>query len=106
MECSFGFLASRLHVLRSLFECKVSTVVKIIKSSCVLHNYLRNTAVLQTRGDISEQDFPQYQLHPLYQTNARSGSQAFWVRQKLTEYFNSPGGSDPWQRDCVLNGKC
>ena len=38
VECSFGILASRFRVFCSPFECKVSTVVKIVKASCVLHN--------------------------------------------------------------------
>ncbi len=105
VECSFGILASRFRVFHSPFECKVSTVVKIVKATCVLHNYLKNTPILQIGGDVAEQDVPQNQLCPLQQSNVRSGSQAFSVRKNFTEYFNSPGGSVPWQIDCVSKGK-
>lgn len=105
VECSFGILASRFRVFRSPFEIKVSSVVKVVKAACVLHNYLRNSPIKHSEGELSEQHMPLRQLCPLRQSKTRSASRAFSIRQNITNYFNSPVGSVPWQRDCIMRGK-
>lgn len=62
VECCFGIL-----------ECKVSIVVKIVKASCVLHSYLRKSAILQPGGDITDKELLplhsiSHQLRPLHPT--------------------------------------
>jgi len=47
---------------------------------------------------------PDNQLLPLSYNNSRSGSSAFLVRKKFTDYFNTIG-SVPWQKDSVFRGK-
>jgi len=56
------------------------------------------------QGDSGENEMPENQLLPLANNNTRSGSNAFCVRQKFTDYLNTVG-SLPWQSDSVCRGK-
>lgn len=56
------------------------------------------------RANNDENEIPKNQLLPLVNSNSRSGSNAFWVRQKFTDYFNTVG-SVPWQTDKISRGK-
>lgn len=40
VENSFGILAVRWRIYKRLLESKISTVDKIVKATCVLHNYI------------------------------------------------------------------
>jgi len=106
VECTFGILASRFRVFRRPFEIKLESVDNVVKAACVLHNYLRNETIIlnHMQGDSGENEMPKNQLLPLANNNTRSGSNAFCVRQKFTDYFNTVG-SLPWQSDSVSRGK-
>ncbi|KAL4098480.1 hypothetical protein QTP88_023085 [Uroleucon formosanum] len=102
VECPFGILASRFRVFRRPFETKIESVDNVVKTSCVLHNYLRKETIIlnNMQGNSSENEMPENQLLPLTNNNTRSGSDAFCVRQKFTDYFNT-AGSVPWVEDVL-----
>jgi len=104
VECTFGILASRFRVFRKPFEIKIESVDNVIKAACVLHNYLRNEITISNNVQGESDIMPDNQLLPLSNNNSRSGSSAFLVRQKFTDYFNTEG-SVPWQNDSVFRGK-
>ena len=70
----------------------------------MLHNYLRNHQLFESSVDDDIEEMPENQLLPCTNTNSRSASSAFVVRQKFTDYFNTVG-SVPWQADSVARGK-
>lgn len=70
----------------------------VIKAACVLHNYLRNEITISNNVEGESNLMLDNQLLSLSNNNNRSGSSAFLVRKKLTDYFNTVG-SVPWQRD-------
>jgi len=76
-------------------------VDNVIKVACVLHNYLRNEITISNNVQGESDIMPDNQLLPLCNNNSRSGSSAFLVRKKFTDYFNTVG-SVPWQKDSVL----
>lgn len=103
VECAFGILASRFRVFQRPFEIKVPSVVNVVKSACVLHNYLRSNSIGSC--DIEQNNvLPTGQLVPIPMNRARSVQAAFSVRQQFTEYFNSVG-SVPWQEESVYRGQ-
>ena len=53
MECTFGILAQRFRIYNRRMQYSAETVTKIVKATCVLHNFLRdknlNVANIYTR---------------------------------------------------------
>ena len=86
------------------FEIKVDSVDSVVKAGCVLHNYLRNHQILESSVDDDIEEMTENQLLPCTNTNIRSASSAFVVRQKFTDYCNTVG-SVPWQANSVSRGK-
>jgi len=104
VECTFGILASRFRVFKKPSEIKIESVDNVIKAACVLHNNLRNEITISNNVQGESDIIPDNQLLPLGNNNSRSGSSAFLVRKKFTDYFNTEG-SVPWQNDSVFRGK-
>ena len=104
VECAFGILASRFRVFRRPFEIKVESVVNVTKAACVLHNYLRGCKEACSNLDGTDAEMSTNQLLSLRNSNIRSTSNAFLIRQKFTQYFNTEG-QVPWQKSSVLQGK-
>lgn len=102
VECAFGILSSRFRVFRRPFESKVDTVRDVVKAACVLHNYLRPSALVEDVNDIEQ--LPQTQLLHVQGNRARTSLAAFRVRDSFTEYFNN-WGALPWQHQSVMLGK-
>ena len=96
VECNFGILSTRFRVYKRPFECKLETIDKIIKAMTVLHNYLR-TKVVQSNS--VEEDYELMTTHsesnlvPLQQNRIRGSRQAFLIREKFKDCFNSTQGS-------------
>lgn len=82
VECTFGILASRFRVFRKPFKIKVKNVDKVVKAACVLHNYLRYETIISNNITDEIDEMPDNQLLPLAINNCRTGSNAFFVRQK------------------------
>ncbi|KAK5650676.1 hypothetical protein RI129_001705 [Pyrocoelia pectoralis] len=104
VECAFGILASRFRVFRKPFEIKVESVVNVTKAACILHNYLRGCKEACSNVDGTDAEMPTNQLLSLQKSNSRSTSNAFLIRQKFTQYFNTEG-QIPWQEASVSRGK-
>ncbi|KAF0749182.1 protein ANTAGONIST OF LIKE HETEROCHROMATIN PROTEIN 1-like [Aphis craccivora] len=85
------------------FEIKVESVDNVVKAACVLHNYLRKEMSISNNITDEIGEMPDTKLLPLANNNCRTGSNAFLVRQKYTDYFNTVG-SVPWQMDSVARG--
>lgn len=109
VESAFGILAARFRVYKKPFECKLETIDKIVLATIVLHNYLR-TEIL-SNGNTQEEDdeivdnFNKTYFVPLAQNRNRSSTEAFSIREKFTDCFNSVEGSVEWQRRAVERGK-
>lgn len=75
----------------------------------MLHNYLRNETIISNNitDEIDEMPDNQLltdQLLTLTNNNCRTGSNAIFMRQKYTNYFNTVG-SVPLQTDSVAREK-
>lgn len=103
VECTFGQLASRFRIYRRPFETKVDTVRDVVKTTCVLHNYLKASANIRNEEMDDIESLPTDQLFPLRSCNARNAQSSFRVREQFTEYFNN-WGSVPRQHQTVMLG--
>lgn len=97
VECSFGMLTAKFRVFHTPICCSEETVTSIIKSACVLHNFIRrnegvpystrhesiNTVLNASHGNVGQ--------NHLKLKSAKS------VREYLTKYFVMPGVAIPSQ---------
>lgn len=102
IECTFGMMTLKFQVLLTPIRCtNYTSVNNIIKSVCVLHNFIRlrdgvpysptdnegSKGITQNRVFNIERD-----AIPI---NARSAGST--VRKYLTNYFVLPRAGHPWQ---------
>ncbi|XP_063530916.1 uncharacterized protein LOC134755454 isoform X2 [Cydia strobilella] len=90
VETTFGVLARKWYVYRKDFECNVKTVDKVVKATCVLHNFL-----IERQPDYFstiETTIPTGTLRPITDNpiivETSDGNQ---VREKYCSYFNNEG---------------
>lgn len=87
VENAFGVLSKRWRVYRRPFECKVETVDKVVKATCVLHNLLINDDIgFLIRNRQPESNNQLLQLEPALET-----TDAFSIRESFCDYFNTVG---------------
>lgn len=102
-ENGFGILCQYFRVFYTHIAVKPDTATNLVLSACILHNMLRNYKI-PCPGDLDTFDnrLPTKNMVSLTPSNAkRSTFQAFNVRNKFKEFFNSEQGSVPWQDKIV-----
>ena len=101
VECSFGILVKKFAQFQKSMETGLEITEIIIKSACVLHNFIRkepNEAGRMLEKLFLENDQESHELHSIVPTNAhRSTLEAMRIREKLMNYFISTAGSVSWQ---------
>lgn len=88
VEATFGVLARKWYVYRKDFECKVETVDKVVKASCVLHNYLIQTEIDYLSGSTTSDTSI---FTNLSYNNDISNFGSYQVRDIYCSYFNNEG---------------
>lgn len=111
VENAFGIIASRFRILRKPIELCPEKARGIVKTICVLHNFLMtnnsrriyappgvfdsNIEGVITPGTWREHDVGMNSLPPLrHNVGCRNGKE---VREELRDYFVSPEGELAWQ---------
>lgn len=109
VESAFGILAARFRVFKRPFECKLETIDKVVLATVVLHNYLRTQTIFRAnyQGEDNEitTALDNNQLVSLSRNRSRFSNEAFSIRQKFTDCFNSADGSVDWQHRAVERGQ-
>ncbi|KAM4019406.1 uncharacterized protein ACNLHF_000111 [Anomaloglossus baeobatrachus] len=95
VECTFGIMSSQWRILHTPIQLNVSTVDFVIKTCCVLHNFLR-----KYRFEINEDEIP-LNFHPCPSISGRLNNLGISVRDQFTDYFMSDVGALPWQYHSV-----
>ena len=105
VENAFGIMSARFRVFWQPICIEPTKVDAVVKACVVLHNFLRSNVVSTSGTQESEQTESNYSrthaLRNLPRTGRRNSSDAMRVRQQLTEYFVSPAGAIPWQKNVV-----
>ncbi|XP_071940897.1 uncharacterized protein [Antedon mediterranea] len=99
-ENVFGQLAAKYRIYFRVINMHPKNVDKIIKATCVLHNYIKKTSDRSGRLPPTEDvDLSQYEgIQPLRQIGNHAGVDAMGIRDAFKDYFNSPNGEVVWQR--------
>lgn len=97
VEATFGILARKWYVYRREFECKLETVDKIIKATCVLHNYLIDKQPSYLEDCATGNDTNEFADTNIEQEPLNIGiNEGYNVREQFCAYFNTQG-TVPWQ---------
>ncbi|MCG8622026.1 MAG: transposase family protein [Proteobacteria bacterium] len=112
VENAFGILAQRFRIYNRRMQYSVNTVVKIVKATCVLHNFLRdknmNVPNIYARLNPDRLDYLGENGTVLDLANLpgyRSTNEAQCIRRVFTHYFNSVAGRLQWQ-DARIVQRC
>ncbi|CAI6347335.1 unnamed protein product [Macrosiphum euphorbiae] len=103
VENAFGILAARWRCFRGHLEVQPEIVDKIVLASCCLHNMLCADNAFEP--DNESLQLPEAALLNLDPLRRNSTREAFQVREKFRDYFNSDAGSVVWQVESVRKGR-
>lgn len=103
IECTFGMMTEKFQVLSTAICCHdVGKVNDIIKSCCVLHNFVRKREgtqyTVQHFGNVNlcnTIDLPTSST--LSERTVNGHLTAYSIRNYLARYFITPPASIPWQ---------
>lgn len=104
VECAFGVMANMWRLLHKAIETNVHSANNSVKAICVLHNFILNKE--PDRMSNYEINYQQGNInsHTSCSTARRPSNEAMAVRETFMNYFVSPNGSLPWQRQaCYLD---
>lgn len=102
VENSFGILAQKFRIYFRKLNSKPGNVEKIILTTCILHNLLRDCASPNCSSiEISDREEQQSQLIPLPNQGGYGGQDAFQTREIFKQFFNSDAGKVPWQMNKI-----
>ena len=103
MENAFGILSACWRIFRKPLEVQPETADKLVLAACCLHNMLCKERDLPT--EVEPLCLSTSAFHNTQMLRRNAPSEAFQVRESFKNYFNSPVGSLPWQRDVIYRGR-
>lgn len=95
VECAFGILANKWRILHRPIDVNVEFVDSIVKTCCVLHNYVRVV------DGYNFEDTLTCPLTGMSACGTRGNTSGKLVRDHFSDYFCSDYGSVPWQNNCT-----
>lgn len=100
VESTFGLMASKFRIMRSIIDIRESNVKTCVLAICVLHNFLITTdSVDYMRSEHHEADY-QSDVERCQQEERDTSNEGKKVRDKLKDYFVGVGKVS-WQDDKV-----
>lgn len=96
VECTFGILANKWRILHRSLDVRVEFADLIIKTCCILHNFVRKKDGVQM-----EDEFYECLLQSCPPAGIRPNRVGLNIRDYMANYFTSPEGSVPWQYDKI-----
>uniref|UniRef100_A0A8C5LVR0 DDE Tnp4 domain-containing protein n=1 Tax=Leptobrachium leishanense TaxID=445787 RepID=A0A8C5LVR0_9ANUR len=93
VECSFGILSNKWRILHRPLDVNVDFAVDIVKSCCVLHNFIRDRDGYNFSDSLSILGLEDHDDTDRYPVN-RSLNR---FRDALANYFCTASGQVPWQ---------
>lgn len=113
IENCFGIMSARFRILLRTIEAQPQNVENIVKTTTVLHNFLRRQQPLQYTPpgsfdtDTTVGDWRQDAIHfaPLQRFGNNPNNEAKTVRDRYASYFSSHVGAVEWQDNIVDVGR-
>lgn len=104
IECAFGMMAEKFAVLDRPIRCRdPQKVTNIVKSACILHNYVRSREGIQYQPKQFETtDFTPESIPAPQNVQVTPLSSAYNLRDYLANYFITPHAALPWQWNHIL----
>ncbi|CAB4024636.1 Hypothetical predicted protein [Paramuricea clavata] len=102
VENAFGILAARWRIYQRRIQLHPKNVDKIIKATCVLHNYLQKTSSSAANSEEIGYETRAAAIQALRLSGNRASREAIEIREKFTNYFTSPAGEVLWQRNACF----
>lgn len=98
VECGFGILVTKFRLFEQPMGCKIETAESLIKTACVLHNFIRlREGVFSTPSHLSNINSMEHQRFQDQGPTLRAIRAAENRRDFLCSYFMSNEGQVPWQ---------
>lgn len=89
VESTFGILRSKFRIYENLIACSVEVAERLIRTTCALHNWLRNVeATYMPPGTYDEGDTTEARGNLHYSVISQTGED---VRNTYKEYFVTQG---------------
>ena len=90
MENAFDILAQKWRIFFKPIETKVTTTILVVKTTCLLHNFLRSNKDDDQWLQYLEPSEPEVGAFINLENNPRRAARlAFSTREKFVNYFNS-----------------
>ena len=99
VENAFGILAARWRVYQRRIQLHPKNADKVIKATCVLHNYLQKTSSCAATPGETGSEGRAAAIQALRLSGNRASREAIETREKFKNYFTSPAGEVLWQRN-------
>lgn len=96
VESSFGILSNKWQVFHKAINVNVDFAKNIIKTCCILHNFVRSRDGYNLQDALSVQG-----LIDARNSNSGSSRAPIQIRNTLADYFVSDAGSVPWQQHFI-----
>lgn len=103
VENAFGILTARWGVYQRTMKLAPDSADKIVRATCVLHNYLQQQKRANHESDNDLQGTSNACAN-IAHFGYHANQQAYDVRDKFREYFMSPSGAVSWQDNIILHG--
>lgn len=104
VENTFGILSQKFRIYFRRIQAAPKYIDYIILATCILHNFIkmydRDTYTIYSQNDSDEVE-GQSCLEDLPRQGGNWTKDAFEVREKFKDYFNSATGRVPWQENHV-----
>lgn len=96
VECTFGILANKWRIFHRPIDVDVRFSDIIIKTCCILHNFVRRNDGVRTEDESYE-----CLLQGCEPVGIRADVCGMQIRDYFANYFVTPQGSVPWQYDKI-----
>lgn len=101
IECAFGMMTQKFQVFLTPIRCrKYETIISIVQSACILHNFIRITDGVPYRTSLKEATRVQQSQEVLPEThnfNINENTSPQDLRSYLANYFVLSNAALPWQ---------
>ncbi|KAG8226783.1 hypothetical protein J437_LFUL002829 [Ladona fulva] len=93
IECRFGILANKWRILHCPLNVDIEFAIDIVKTCCLLHNFVRKRDDYQFEDAITTPDLQNFDRDNMSRGNQR----ALTIRDKIANYFVSKERELTWQ---------